>query len=63
MKETARQPNFLMRCVSWLLIALTATASGQTNTSVRFDMPTSYNPLGAYSADQVPRPKSHHLFW
>jgi len=56
MKETARQPNFLMRCVSWLLIALTATASGQTNTSVRFDMPTSHNPLSAYSADQVPRP-------
>jgi outer membrane protein TolC len=56
MKETARQPNFLMRCVSWLLIALTVTASGQTNTSVRFDMPTSHNPLSAYSADQVPRP-------
>jgi len=56
MKETARQPNFLMRCVSWLLIALTLTASGQTNTSVRFDMPTSHNPLSAYSADQVPRP-------
>ncbi len=56
MKETARQPNFLMRCVSWLLIALTVTASGQTNTSVRFDMLTSHNPLSAYSADQVPRP-------
>ena len=56
MKETARRPNFLMRCVSWLLIALTATASGQTNTSVRFDMPTSHNPFSAYSADQVPRP-------
>ncbi len=56
MKETARQPNFLMRCASWLLIALTVTASGQTNTSVRFDMLTSHNPLSAYSADQVPRP-------
>lgn len=56
MKETARRPNFLMRCVSWLLIALTAAASGQTNPSVRFDMPTSHNPLSAYSADQVPRP-------
>jgi len=56
MKDTARQPNFLMRCVSWLLIALTVTASGQTDTSVRFDTPTSHNPLSAYSADQVPRP-------
>jgi outer membrane protein TolC len=55
MKETARRPNFLMRGVSWLLIALTATASGQTAT-VRFDMPTSHNPLSAYSADQVPQP-------
>ncbi len=56
MKETARRPNFLVRCVSWLLIGLTATASGQTNTSVRFDMPTSHNPFSAYSADQVPQP-------
>ncbi|MGA8308483.1 MAG: TolC family protein [Terriglobales bacterium] len=56
MKETARRPNFLVRCVSWLLIGLTASASGQTNTSVRFDMPTSHNPFSAYSADQVPRP-------
>jgi len=56
MKEIAGRPNFLARCVSWLLIVLTATASGQTNTSVRFDMPTSSNPLGAYSADQVPQP-------
>jgi outer membrane protein TolC len=56
MKKTARRPNFLVRCVSWLLIGLTATASGQTNTSVRFDMPTSHNPFSAYSADQVPQP-------
>jgi outer membrane protein TolC len=42
--------------MAWLLIAMTATASGQTNTSVRFDMPVSHNPLNAYSADQVPRP-------
>ena len=56
MKQTAGRPNFLVRCGSWLLIALTATASGQTNTSVRFDMPTSHNPFGAYSADQVPQP-------
>ena len=56
MTEIAGRPNFLARCVSWLLIALTATASGQTNASVRFDMPTSHNPLSAYSADQVPQP-------
>src|SRR6202158_548192 len=56
MKETARRPNFLMRCVSWLLIALTATASGQSNASVRFDLPSSHHPLSAYTADQVPRP-------
>ncbi len=42
--------------LAWLLVAVTATASGQTNTSVRFDMPVSHNPLSAYSADQVPRP-------
>ena len=35
---------------------VTATASGQTNTSVRYDMPVSHNPLSAYSADSVPRP-------
>jgi outer membrane protein TolC len=56
MKESARRPRFLVRCVSWLLIALTTAASGQTSTSVRFDMPTSHNPLSTYSADQVPRP-------
>ncbi len=56
MRELARWPNFLMRCVSWFLVAVTATASGQTNASVRLDMPASHNPLSAYSADQVPRP-------
>ena len=56
MKETARRPKLLVRCGSWLLIALTVTASGQTDMSVRFDMPTSHNPLGAYLADQVPQP-------
>jgi outer membrane protein TolC len=54
MRELARWPNFLMRCVSWFLVAVTATASGQTNASVRLDMPASHNPLSAYSADQVP---------
>ena len=56
MRELARRPNSLARCVSWFFVAVTATAFGQTNASVRFDMPTSHNPLSAYSADQVPRP-------
>jgi outer membrane protein TolC len=56
MKDLARRPNFPARCVAWFLVAVTATASGQTNASVRFDMPASRNPLSAYSADQVPRP-------
>jgi outer membrane protein TolC len=56
MKEIARRPNFLARCVAWFLVVVTAMASGQTNASVRFDMPASHNPLRAYSADQVPRP-------
>src|SRR5258708_15804384 len=56
MSEIARRPNFLVRCVSGFLVAVTATAYGQTDASVRFDMPKSHRPLSAYSADQVPRP-------
>ncbi|MGC2186007.1 MAG: hypothetical protein WA637_22245, partial [Terriglobales bacterium] len=56
MKDLASRPNFLARGVAWFLIAVTATAAGQTNASVRYDMPESHNPLGAYSADRVPRP-------
>ncbi len=56
MKEIAHRPNFLPQIVAWFLVVVTATASGQTNASARFDMPASHNPLGAYSADQVPRP-------
>jgi outer membrane protein TolC len=56
MKEIAHRPNVLTRIVAWFLVVVTATASGQTNASARFDMPASHNPLGAYSADQVPRP-------
>ena len=56
MRDLTHPPGFLARSLAWLLVAVTATASGQTNTSVRFDMPVSRNPLGAYSADQVPRP-------
>jgi len=56
MSEIARRPNVLVRCVAGFLVAVTATAYGQTNASVRFDMPKSHRPLSAYSADQVPRP-------
>jgi len=56
MKDLAHRPKFLVRCVAWFLVAVTATASGQTNASVRFDMPASRNPLSAYSADHVSRP-------
>ena len=56
MRDLTHPPGFLARSLAWLLVAVTATASGQTNTSVRFDMPVSHNPLGAYSADQVSRP-------
>jgi outer membrane protein TolC len=50
------QPKFLARFVAWFLVAVTTTASAQSNGSVRFDMPVSHNPLGAYSPDRVPRP-------
>jgi outer membrane protein TolC len=50
------QPKFLARFVAWFLVAVTTTASAQGNGSVRFDMPVSHNPLGAYSPDRVPRP-------
>src|ERR1700719_3728162 len=56
MKEIAHRPNVLTRIVAWFLVVVTATASGQTNASARFDLPASHNPLDAYSADQVSRP-------
>src|SRR6476661_720850 len=56
MKDLASRPNFVARGVAWFLVALTASVSGQTNTSVRYDMPASHNPFSAYSADSVPRP-------
>src|SRR6476660_1580360 len=56
MKAMASRPNFLARGVAWFLVALTATASGQTNAPVRYDMPVSHNPFSAYSPDSVPRP-------
>jgi len=39
MREMARRPNFLVKFVSCLLVASTAPASGQSNASVRLDMP------------------------
>ena len=61
MMQIARRPSVPTRFLSLFMIAVfliaeTATASGQTDTSVRYDMPTSRNPLSAYSADHVPQP-------
>ena len=57
MKETARRPNFLARCVSWLLDRDSPPRLPDRRTRpVRFDMPKSHNPFSAYSADQVPQP-------
>jgi len=41
----------------WFFLALTSMVSGQTNTSVSFEIPKSRNPLRAYSPDQVPEPQ------
>jgi outer membrane protein TolC len=41
----------------WLLIAVTARASAQTNASVSFEMPKSRNPFSAYSPSEVPEPQ------
>jgi outer membrane protein TolC len=56
MREFIRRPNYLARAVSWFLIAVTATASGQTSPTVSLDMPKSRNPFRAYSAADVPQP-------
>src|SRR5580765_4875537 len=56
MRDLTHRPGFLARYMAWFLVAVTATASGQTNASVRYDMPASHNPFSAYSADSVPRP-------
>ena len=41
----------------WFFLALTSMVSGQTNTSVSFEIPKSRNPLRAYSPDKVPEPQ------
>jgi outer membrane protein TolC len=57
MSEFSRRPGKTRQLLAWLLIALTATASAQTNSSVSFDMPKSRNPFNAYSPSQVPEPQ------
>jgi len=57
MSEFSRRPGKTRQLLAWLLIALTATAGAQTNTSVSFDMPKSRNPFSAYSPSQVPEPQ------
>src|SRR6266480_118997 len=49
--------SLFSKSVAWLLIALTATASGQTNASVSFAMPKSRNPFSAYSPIEIPEPQ------
>jgi outer membrane protein TolC len=56
MRRVAGRPSLLTKFASLFLVAATATASGQTDSTVRFDMPVSHNPLSAYSADEVPKP-------
>jgi outer membrane protein TolC len=56
MREFIRRPNYFARFVTWFLIGVTATASGQTSSTVSLDMPKSRNPLSAYSAADVPQP-------
>ncbi len=56
MKDLAHRRNVFARCLSWFLVAVTATASAQTNAPVRFDMPVSHNPLSTYSAEHVAPP-------
>jgi outer membrane protein TolC len=56
MRQLTSQHSFTARCLSWFLVVVTATASAQTNTPVRFDMPVSHNPLSAYSAEHVAPP-------
>jgi outer membrane protein TolC len=41
----------------WFFLALTSMVSGQTKTSVSFEIPKSRNPLRAYSPDKVPEPQ------
>jgi outer membrane protein TolC len=47
----------LSTLLCWFLIALSAPASAQTNASVSFAMPSSHNPLSAYSSTDVPQPQ------
>jgi outer membrane protein TolC len=45
------------KVMACFLMALTATASAQTNASIPFDMPKSHSPFGAYLPDEVPKPQ------
>jgi outer membrane protein TolC len=45
------------KLLAWLLVALTATASAQTNAAISFNMPGSHDPFSAYSASEVPEPQ------
>jgi len=43
--------------LAWILMAVTATASAQTDASVSFAMPKSRNPFSAYLPSDVPEPQ------
>jgi len=45
------------KLLSWFLVALTATASAQTNAPLSFNLPSSHNPFSAYSPSEVPEPQ------
>jgi outer membrane protein TolC len=49
--------GWFTKVLVWLLIAVTARASAQTNASVSFEMPKSRNPFSAYSPSEVPEPQ------
>src|SRR5437763_13985689 len=57
MRFCAGQLQYLLGAPLIIIIGLTTTAFAQTNPSASFKIPHSRNPLGAYSADNVPEPQ------
>lgn len=56
MRENFRA-GMLKRTVALIVVAVTTTASAQTDATASFDMPKSRNPFSAYSPSQVPEPQ------
>ena len=57
MRFCAGQLQYLLGAPLIIIVGLTTTAFAQTNPSASFKIPHSRNPLGAYSADNVPEPQ------